>query len=399
MVAVVASLFWAATAYKVVELRRHPAAAQRSLTLTIASLAVAATFLVPAVHVLVGRASGVANIAEPIARTAVIVAACGGQALLLRLTASDGLARTPVMRRTVGATAVVVVLWGLFVAAPVEAPTLRFTSRFGTEPLVVAYLALALGYLAWALVDIRRGSRRYSTEASGFLAVGLRLIGRGCLVGLAYIAVKVAALFGLAVGSPVPVEWESTAGRSLAVVAGTLVIVGSTLPATGPLVGSWMSWLTAYRDHRRLYPLWAELVSVTPGIALDPVGSWLGDAMRWRDLDLRVYRRVIEIRDGRLALRPYLDAAVGEQARSAAAGTTPREAAAVSEASMLLAAVASAHAHRVPSVPADGFGPAGESLADELGWLTLVARHYRRCARGTGLSRLPRPVPPSVRAS
>ncbi len=403
MVVVVASLFWAATVYKVVELRKHPAPAQRSLTLTVASLAVAATFLVPVVHVLVGRVSGVANIAEPIARTAVLVAACGGQVLLLRLTAPDGRSGVAVARRSTGVVAVVVALWVFFFLAPVEAPTLRFTSRFGAQPLVVAYLALALGYLAWALVDIRRGCRRYSREASGFLAVGLRLIGTGCLVGLAYIAVKGVALVGLAGGSPIPVEVESTVGRSLAVLAGTLVVIGSTLPATGPLGRSWVSWFTAYRAHRQLYPLWADLVSVTPGIALDPAGSRLGDALRWRDLDVRVYRRVIEIRDGRLALRPYLDAAVGEQVRSAAAaaaaGAGPREAAAASEASLLLAAVASALAHRPPEVLADGRGPVGENLADELGWLTLVARHYRRAARATDPSRLQRVAPPSVRAS
>jgi len=143
MVAVVAALFWAATAYKVIELRRHPAPAQRSLTLTVASLAVAATFLVPAVHLLAGRATGVANIAEPLARTAVLVAACSGQALLLRLTSTVGQARVAVARRITGAAAVMVVLWILFVAAPVEEPTVRFTSRFGTEPLVAAYLVLA----------------------------------------------------------------------------------------------------------------------------------------------------------------------------------------------------------------------------------------------------------------
>lgn len=319
--------------------------------------------------------------------------------LLLRLTAPDGRSGVAVARRSVGVAAVVAALWMIFFLAPVEAPTLRFTSRFGNEPLVVAYLALALGYLAWALVDIRRGCRRYSVEASGFLAAGLRLIGMGCLVGLAYITVKGAALVGLVGGSPLPVEVESTVGRSLAVFAGTLVVVGSTLPATGPLVRSWVSWFTAYRAHRQLYPLWADLVAVTPGIALDPAGSRLGDALRWRDLDVRVYRRVIEIRDGRLALRPYLDAAVGEQALSAAAGATPREAAAASEASMLLAAVASAGEHQVPAVLADGRGPVGENLADELGWLTLVAGHYRRGARAADLSRLQRAAPPSVRAS
>lgn len=399
MVLLLALLFWTATAYKVRELRKRPAPAQRSLTLTILSLAVAATFLVPVVHVCIGRLTGVANIAEPVARTAVLVAACAGQALVLRLTAEDGFSRMPVARRTAGVGVVVVGLWSLFIVAPVETSTIRFTSQFGSDPMVAAYLALALGYLAWALIDIRRGCRRYATEASGFLAQGLRLIGRGCLIGLMYIAVKGAALVALAVGSPLPVELEATVGRSLAVLAGTLVIVGSTLPATGPAVGSWLSWLTAYRDLRRLYPLWIELVSVTPDIALDPAGSRLRDALRFRDLDMHVYRRVIEIRDGRLALRPYLDAAVEGSTRLRMREAPDREADAAVEAYMLRAAAEAARAHRRPVQVAEGQGFVGRDLEDELSWFSLVARCYRQGGWSASRPSLPQPAWSTVRAS
>jgi hypothetical protein len=57
------------------------------------------------------------------------------------------------------------------------------------------------------------------------------------------------------------------------------------------------------------------LREINPEIALDPAPSGFRDTLRIRDLDFRLYRRIIEIRDGRLALRPFLDADVARRAR------------------------------------------------------------------------------------
>jgi hypothetical protein len=74
-------------------------------------------------------------------------------------------------------------------------------------------------------------------------------------------------------------------------------------PAGGVLAGI----RHRHRDLRQLYPLWELLYRATPGIALDPPRSALADAIRLRNLEFRRYRRIIEIHDGRLALRPHLD--------------------------------------------------------------------------------------------
>ena len=80
-----------------------------------------------------------------------------------------------------------------------------------------------------------------------------------------------------------------------------LVAVGGVLPATQrwPLVRQ----AGFYRSLRRLYPLWDGLCQAVPGIALDPVPAW-ADRLDPRDLRMRLYRRVIEIRDGYMALSP-----------------------------------------------------------------------------------------------
>ncbi len=88
-----------------------------------------------------------------------------------------------------------------------------------------------------------------------------------------------------------------------------LTIVGSTMPAWGPHAGipAMCDWYARYRSLRRLYPLWAALYRAQPEIALLPPPSAIQDALVFRDLGFRLYRWVVEIRDGYLLLRPYLD--------------------------------------------------------------------------------------------
>src|SRR5581483_7346281 len=84
-----------------------------------------------------------------------------------------------------------------------------------------------------------------------------------------------------------------------------LTLVGWTLPGWGPRVAAAGRWVTAYRRHRRLYPLWSALHRAVPSIALAPARSALADRLAGRQLEFRLYRRVIEIRDGQLALRAH----------------------------------------------------------------------------------------------
>ena len=91
-----------------------------------------------------------------------------------------------------------------------------------------------------------------------------------------------------------------------------LVAAGGVLPAAQhwPLVRQ----AGFYRSLRRLYPLWDGLRQAVPGIALDPVPTW-ADRLDPRDLRMRLYRRVIEIRDGYMALSPVDVPGIEETAR------------------------------------------------------------------------------------
>ncbi len=83
------------------------------------------------------------------------------------------------------------------------------------------------------------------------------------------------------------------------------------LGVTGGDLGTPWRWLAQYRSYRRLYPLWHLLRTTTPTITLtalfSPPRSAISDAARLDRITLRRLRRVIEIRDGMLAIRPFCD--------------------------------------------------------------------------------------------
>jgi hypothetical protein len=377
MVAAVAVLLWLTTGLRLIAwLRaRHPA--QGLLLLIFGGLSVSATFFSPAMYVLLERVAGIPNVAEPVSRTGMLVAAWGAQELVQQLTTGSGAAYVTNRRRLRLLLLTVLSLWLLFVAAGVDTPTLHFTRDHGREPLAALYLLVSLAYLSFALVDVLLGVRRWAPSATPQLRVGLRLIGLGCLAGCGYVLNKLLAMAGPALRIAIPDRFESSVGRSLAVLAGLLVTLGCVVPwwaRTATEVGSWWS---ARRALLALRPLWSDLVQVADISfhQLYPVRSPFRESLIVRGVHELLYRRVIEIRDGRLAIRQYLDAAVEHDARLRHAGDSDLEAAV--ESALLTAAIAAAHKDKRPQTVPESTGVSGGAdLEAEVRWLTRVARFY-----------------------
>ncbi|MFJ8433883.1 DUF6545 domain-containing protein [Kitasatospora sp. NPDC094019] len=137
-----------------------------------------------------------------------------------------------------------------------------------------------------------------------------------------------------------------------------------------------------WSDLRRLGPLWSALRSERPEIELVAPEQWFGPGSGRRgDVRFALFRRIIEIRDGQLSLRPHLHPLVpfwvGEVVRPA--GT--EEFAIVVEAAAIAAALEAARAgHRFPVGPAEGWvpHPLAAGLREEAAWLVKVAAVYRR---------------------
>ena len=132
----------------------------------------------------------------------------------------------------------------------------------------------------------------------------------------------------------------------------------------------------------RLYPLWAVLRRAIPEIVLPP------DPTMRRSIRYRLYRRVIEIRDAQLALRPYAEPERVARAAAAArsCGMAEEAVATVVEAAAVVTSVRSrfrgcpACAEALPA-GYPGAAPCSEPCADvgaEAARLITVSRAIRR---------------------
>jgi len=169
---------------------------------------------------------------------------------------------------------------------------------------------------------------------------------------------------------------------------------------TGNPPGRWISGLVVrfrrLRAYRQLRPLWQALYERDPGIALDAprVGRarWWRTLTRPKEVGRRISRRLIEVRDGMLAMHPYLDPYVAEGARREAAerGLSGTDLAAAAEAEQIRAALEASlrpnpHRREADSATVDDVP---DNFDAEMRWLSAVAVHFvaahRRCtARST----------------
>jgi hypothetical protein len=148
------------------------------------------------------------------------------------------------------------------------------------------------------------------------------------------------------------------------------------------LAGTWAAWF-------RLRPLWLMLLDGSPDVRLPPQP---GTRLAARYL---LHRRVVEIRDAQLALRPFQDSRAAAEAADAAilAGLAPDERDVVIEAAMIVSALGARRngAASASSPDADhGLPEPGNDLESEADRLLRVSRAVRlspivrRAARDLG---------------
>lgn len=154
---------------------------------------------------------------------------------------------------------------------------------------------------------------------------------------------------------------------------------GAALPAVGgAVVAAWRFWRHV-RMLRALGPLWERMQSTFPQIRLPEHGA------RGRlDPAFRLYRRVIEIGDGRTMLRPYMRPEVAAAAAAAATqfGLRGDELRATVEAAEIVAALRARRTagcydpRRCEPPPPDHADAEVPDLPSEAAWLVKVARVY-----------------------
>jgi hypothetical protein len=271
----------------------------------------------------------------------------------------------------------------LWVAAGVgtEQRSPHYLLQNAHRPLVAIYGFLYVATLLVTLAEITRMCLRYSRVAGcRWLQRGLRTTAIGAVIYSVTVWSRGFSLVAVHLGLS-PLEWELLTPAAVGIGI-PLVIAGLTMPCWGPHVSDLCLLWNNYRTYRRLYPLWRDLYQASPGIALHP------PTRSMTHLNYRLYRRVIEIRDGLLALRSYRDPEVRIHARRCgeAAGWSGDELRAAVAAAQLKAAL-KAKAQGVV-VRADSRAGSddralfelrrGNDLTTEAEWLGQIARAYVR---------------------
>jgi uncharacterized protein DUF6545 len=281
--------------------------------------------------------------------------------LLLRFAAllsGRGYLRRPAAL-TVAALVALVILADLSGGIDTAAPALN-----GNLPgTAVAYWVLMEVFLGAALLTVAPLFWRVARDApAGLPRLGLRAIAVGQVVVALYAVDKAALIVAHRLGAPVDFTAIEPVATAVQAVGTLLAVGGALVPATRRT----RSAAGAYRSLLVLRPLWKAMHDAFPEVILFTPRRAVIELAGVDDVHLRLYRRVIEIRDGMLALRPYL--------------TSPGVAGdpAVAEATAIALALRRRAAGEPPADHDEGWAPVGPEMADEVAWLSRVSTAYRR---------------------
>lgn len=255
------------------------------------------------------------------------------------------------------------------------------------SPQVYAlYLLLFISYLGFAIVDfLRQALQQSKSTRRSSVRIGLRMAAVGCAFALVYAAYKLTVLFSVGLGFHLIPEHSKKCSSLVALpcvfsvtspaLAVLLICLGLTLPAVVYPISQARRHRWEVRSFDALGPLWQDLSDAMPEIVLSAADL---DADAMSDSDFLLQRRVIEISDGILALRPYRSRLVQEAAqRTVDAGG--EEGAAIVEAAVVKAALASLRAGHLAddvALPSAGDAASRKDLRADTQWLLQVADAY-----------------------
>jgi uncharacterized protein DUF6545 len=265
-------------------------------------LAVSLTVLTPAAQTAMSGLTGGNNLARLLGHAGMVLVAWSAHDFLAHL---NGLRRSRWSKWwTAGMFAVMCVLFELT------------PSLLPQAPWVFEYWVTYLLTLTPAFGNVIRLGLRFARITSDrALRAGLHMIVGGTAMASVYLVNRVVRIGASRFDYEYPLGYMFWVSAVLPNAAHALVLLGAATPAAA-------GWWRRYRQHARLRPLWLLLAAADPSIALNP-------RMGWWHMRLRLYRRVIEIRDGLLDLQPYRDADTAAAARDRSARPAEVEAAVI----------------------------------------------------------------------
>ncbi|MFE7295126.1 MAB_1171c family putative transporter [Streptomyces sp. NPDC057579] len=371
---VILLLLWAIAVWRASKAMRLPR--QRPLTTAFTALAVVMTLSQDAIATRLDEALGISSVATLFKHLGGLVASGAVLEFISQMAGQATSRRARLTRYGLGVAAGITIT-AAFPFLPRSENRNFLVDSAGGAPAQV-YWGTWLLYLGTALALATKLCWRQARQAPvGRLCVGLGLVGSGTAVGMLYALNKLTFVVLYYAGYSPPFSSSETLkiNNLLLNLSLLFIVLGTTLPAR--FVDITVQTMRDYRALQELYPLWRALCEANPTVVL-------GDADRHRDrlnprtMRLRLYRRVIEIRDCRLALHPFLPPLSEATAWCAAhtKGIDGPQAGAVVEAARLVSAIDAKtqgvhHNDIAPDTPTDF-----KNLDEEIHWLRQVARAH-----------------------
>ncbi|WAP59582.1 MAB_1171c family putative transporter [Streptomyces sp. S465] len=366
---------YAALVYRLSQMRRSwRDTAYR--TLVVALLLQCLTFTMGTVAMGNERFLGVGNLAILLMHLSAVAFVVSAQIILLRwATDAEDTGRKARWWLVTGVVLNALLTALFFIADGPDRPASDFNTGSG-QPLVLTYLLAFMLSQAVPCVTILRQCGPYARMAGRTsLRQALRLLSVTAVLLFLYFLARVVNVLTAACGIDIG-AWTLAASVFSALGIITLSL-SLTISSWGASATRLLEWARGYRSYRALYPLWRDLYESSPDIVLEPPGASVSD------LDYRLHRRVIEIRDGWRELRPYIDrTAGGDGEADFTGGEDSRQA--FAEAAQIRQAL---HAKRTGTIPEHNADARDfedrdtDNFAAEVLWLTKVASAYRKLGR------------------
>jgi hypothetical protein len=352
---------------------------QRPLWFTLLTLGLGITLLQPAPARVINHLTSVATLSSLVSGLLAICLITAVLTFAIRMSAPDRVTRGAGhrLRRGLALATGVVMTTSFAIAVARHTPTRpRFLAVPATFSAVTVYWVAYLAYLitagAWAGLLFWRQLPRLHTTISRTATL---LLGTAVTVHILYALSRAMTLFSVA-----PV-WTS-----IGLVTSSMFFVLVALGCSVAVIEPWRERAVSWWRCAQLYGLWKALCDAVPNIALDAPRPRLIDLLSVRNSQTRLYRRLIEIRDGFLVMREWITPCDLDDIRMAVARSGQAGAAADAVVTACWLAVAS-QARRTGTAglaaPPDLVQRGGQDTRSEVRWLCAVAAARRSTlARG-----------------
>lgn len=270
---------------------------QRYLLVVLFGLGAALTLDVPTIQASVATFTGLPYLARLLVNVSAMAAVFSATAMVVGTTATTHRINGATQVRWCAGVGVIAVGFMMTVLLGTDAQfDPDFAEAIASHNDIAACQVVFWVYMAGCIGRFVALMRRYLSrpDVRPLMHGGMVAVTMAGLFGVVWLVfnalVVVMQRFGGRFGSD-PLEMS----RSLGAATVSLVAIGLTLPQWTPYVRRTAEWCRTWRTLRRLNPLWLMMTDLVPEVvALQPEMSG--------NLDLVLYRKVIEIRDVQLRL-------------------------------------------------------------------------------------------------